>query len=583
MKKLSKGRFGDFLQKISPDTKKFLIFAFVCLFIKLALTSWRAIYAIPNGLSDDGLMQNSAIAILDLHWFGGFNAFTLCKRNIFSFYLAGLNALGIPLLFANEILYFIAVLVIVFLIKKYTNKKWPLYVAFGVLFFNPATFATSTSVRIYRDAVYPAITLITLGSLFHVLTNIKNKKPFKGWFITYVVSLVIFWFLREESIWITPILAFCTLIGILFLVKRKDLENKKRIILKLILTPILSVLVLNLGFRIVNLAVYGEFVVTEDQSSAYQDFYNAIGKINSDARTDTIDLPTDVRNKIYEVSPTFATIKDNLENEVFPTIKVHGDNPEEINSGWTTWAIRQAMASAGYYKEVKLANAFYEQVALEIKIACDEGKLECTNHKPGLVETILGNISRLTGEVFDSLKYVYTFSGTEVKQWYSEPEPMVLGEASETLTGENMMSSVVNAQENRPDSTHFTMFDKIKIKILKGVRAIYKYLSPVLFWAAAAMFVIMTIKYLFVVKDGQKFYQRPQFDLIVFSVSILVALLIRCLIVAYLNITAFNAISDLYLYTGYSLLLVFDVMVFALLVSAFSDIKRRKVKNEEKQ
>lgn len=572
------------IKNMSRETKIFLIFAVICLLIKIALTSWRAVYAIPNGLSDDGLMQNSAMSILDLHWFGHFDAYTLSKRNVFPFYLALNSALGIPFLIANEILWFVAVLVIVFLVKKYTNKKWPLYVAFLLLFFNPATFATAVSVRIYRDAILPSLILICLGSLFHVFTNIKNEKPFKGWLITYVASLTVFWYLREESIWIVPVILLCSLAIVLVVAKSKAvIKCKRKIILELFLAPILSILVVGLGFRTINFALYGSFVVSEDQSAAFQDFYNAIGKISSEQRTNTIDLPTDVRYKIYSISPTFATIEDVMENTVFPDIKKHGDNPEQINTGWTSWAIRQAMTAAGYYDNAKAANDFYAQVAKDINVACDEGKLECTNHKPGLVETIMGNIPWLAGNVFDNVKYAVSFSDTAVKQYYSDPVPEVRGEVSEILTHENIMSQSVNVQENPGDFSHFTLIDKIKIKILSAIRKAYIIISPALFWAAVVVFVALTIRYLFVIKDGQKFYQRPQFGLIVFSAGTLIALLIRCLIVGYLTLTAFYATSDVYMYSCYALVLTFDVLVMALLISTFKDKKRRKVKKHEEK
>ena len=570
-----------FLKRITPETKTFLVFAVVCLLIKLALVSWRAIYAIPNGLSDDGLMQNTAVSLLDAHWMGGFNANTLSKRNIFSFYLAFNNAFGIPLLIANEILYFVAILIIVFLMKKYTNKKWPLYIAFGLLFFNPATFATATSVRIYRDAVFPSVILICLGSLFHVFTNIKDQKPFKGWSTLYMASLTVFWFLREESIWILPIISICSLIAIMFAVKRKNKKYTKKTILGLILAPLLSILVVGFGFKILNFVVYGSFAVTEDQTSGYQNFYNAVGKINSDERTDTVDFSTDIRYKIYSVSPTFKTIEDEMENAVFPAIKIHGGDPEEINSGWTTWAVRWAMAEKGYYGNAKTANEFYEKVASEINVACDEGKIECTNQKPGLTKVIMSNIPRITEETFSNLQFAYTFSGTEVKQYYSEPEPPVLGEISENLTNENILFHSVGAQENPNDLLHYTLVDKIKIKILSGIKKAYQVLSPVLFWVAIGALAILSVKYLFATKDGKKFYQRPQFNLIVFSFSILAALLIRCLIVAYLNISAFYATSDLYLYACYSLVLAFDVMVLFLAISGIRVKIHREVKRDE--
>lgn len=571
-----------FWQKLTPATKTFLIFAIICLLIKIALVSWRSIYAIPNAASDDGLMQKGAINLLEFQWFGAFDAYTLSKTNIFSFYLAALNTFGIPFLIGSEILFFIATLIIVFLLKKYVHNKWFPYLVFSFIFFNPATFATATSVRIYRDAIYPSIILICLGSLFHIFTNIKNQKPYNAWLAVYTISLTFFWFLREESVWILPILIFCSLFIIFFINKYQSPPARKKSILKFLLIPPAAILIVWLGFKTANFIAYNSFVLTESDSSGYQDFYNAVNKISSSERTDTIDFPTDVRYQIYDVSPTFSTIKDSLENTVFPTIKLLGDNPEEINSGWTTWAIRQAMARHGYYDSATSANNFYSQVATEINAACDDTKLDCTYKKPGLVSTLLSNIPRLFSEIFSNLRFAYTFSGTEIRQYYSEPTPVSLGEAAEILTKENILSASDGIRENPADPTRYTKIDKLKIKLLAIIRKAYQIASPVLFWVSVILFVILSIKYLFCTKDGRKFYERPHFDLIAFSASILVALLIRCLIVAYLNISSFYATSDLYLYVCYSLVLVFIACIFTLTIISISDTIKKRSKNEKR-
>ena len=575
MKKSNNAKTSSWWQKvrkIDRSTKILIIFALILLVIKLILTSWRTSYAIPNALSDDGLMQKEAISLLNFHWLGHFDAFTLCKNNVFSFYLAILNFLGIPLLVGNEILFFVATLMVVFLLKKYTKNAWILCFAFALIFMNPASFASATSVRIYRDSIYQSITMICISSIFYLLSNIANNKEFIKWLIIYSLVFVVFWFSREESIWILPIVIIISILISYHIGKNKKIEHKKRNISLVFIGPAIAVAMTGLGISAINYFAYGVFTTTEDQLPAYKDFYASINKIESDNRTDTIDFPKDLREKIYSVSPTFSTIKENYEQQVFPSIKTLGDDPEEVNSGWTTWSIRYAMLNMGYYDNAKNAEAFYASTADEINDACAAKTLDCSNKKPGILSTLFSKSPQLLSETVKNISYVYNFSDLAVKEHYASSDPRSI-EQSESLTGENVFTTNVSEDGEKIENPSLTTTDAIKMKTLRLILKMYQIITPILSFISIPVLAASLI---------YKIRMKKKLTILYIAAAFLIAFLIRCLIVSYLNITAFYATGDLYLYCAYPLLLSFIASSVVLAAKIIYDtIKEKKGLNEK--
>lgn len=53
--------------------------------------------------------------------------------------------------------------------------------------------------------------------------------------------------------------------------------------------------------------------------------------------------------------------------------------PGEIRGGWFYWALRDAAARAGHHASAAAASAYYRQLAVEVRAACEGHRLECTS------------------------------------------------------------------------------------------------------------------------------------------------------------------------------------------------------------
>ena len=115
-----------------------------------------------------------------------------------------------------------------------------------------------------------------------------------------------FWLTREEGIWILP--------GIFVLVAVAGwnaFRSRKVRDLLVPLTIIVSVfVVIQVGFRTVNLLVYGKFVGIEVKERNFERALGAINSVRSGGNRPFVSVTTAMRERIYLVSPAFASLKD---------------------------------------------------------------------------------------------------------------------------------------------------------------------------------------------------------------------------------------------------------------------------------
>jgi hypothetical protein len=129
---------------------------------------------------------------------------------------------------------------------------------------------------------------------------------------------------------------------------------------------------------------YGVFDNNEVKSASFLHAYGALSRIQHDKFQRFIPFPKDARLKAYSVSPAARELKGQLDGPVGEKWTEIGCEYyaqmkpcSEILSGLFLWALRDAVAQAGYYRSAPATNAFYERLANEIDTACDDGRLAC--------------------------------------------------------------------------------------------------------------------------------------------------------------------------------------------------------------
>ena len=129
-----------------------------------------------------------------------------------------------------------------------------------------------------------------------------------------------------------------------------------------------------------NYRAFHSFAKSDLTSPAFTAAHKALLRIKPSQVRHYVAVSNEAVQKAYEVSPTFARLKPQLEGDLgrnwrVPATAVFGV-PEY--GWWFIWAFRNATANTdALHASPQSANRFYRNVAREINRACDEGRIPC--------------------------------------------------------------------------------------------------------------------------------------------------------------------------------------------------------------
>lgn len=199
------GRSMNSINKITFSISKYrIILAVICL-TRLWLGLQLPRYISGNSIHDDILFINLTNNLLNGRWLGEYSSAVLNKSPGYSFFLLLPAITGISYSFWCEFFWICAVLLSMWafssVLDTYPKKIFWLL----ALLFNPVSFDSAMSLRIYRNTLVPS-TVLCVISTFSAL-YLHADMPFKkliGWSCGAGVSVFFFYILREDSIWLFP-------------------------------------------------------------------------------------------------------------------------------------------------------------------------------------------------------------------------------------------------------------------------------------------------------------------------------------------------------------------------------------------
>lgn len=360
------------------------------LYITLAMHFPVSIYT--TSVHDDAWFIANAEKILAGQWLGAFNQMTFIKGQGYSYFLA-LNALiGIPITFSLAIIYLVACFLFITTLRKVGLGKLVALVLFAVLIFQPALFPT----RIIRDNIYFSFLLISLSGLIYaaICSTEQYRKPI---LVISGLCFGMFWITREEGLWVLP--GFATII-LYFLYQNHKEKWRLRLIIKSLLIYTLAALVIPLSTASINYFVYGRFQNVDFKSASFTKALNALNSVYIGKEVQYVPVPQKKREAIYKVSPSFKELEAYFEGAgrgwTNYGCALFEHTCEDYAGGWFMWALRDGVASLGYYNNPMVADKFYEQIAREIQSACNQGELKCKR-------TVIPYMPRITSAAIHSI------------------------------------------------------------------------------------------------------------------------------------------------------------------------------------
>ncbi len=354
--------------------------------MRLWLSSIMQISAEPGQFYDDGLYVNLAVELLAGNWLGNYNNLTLIKGPGYPLWLAFNSLIGTPLLLSQSILYVISSALLTISLRSTINNKPLLLLLFILLLFNPFI-----ETRVMREGIYPSLFMLVCAGFIGIYSEAcESKTRMTAWSALAGFSLLWFWITREEGIWIFPLVLLLILATSRSIHSRSLNDKFSRYFI--VFAPVLIAILGISTLALINFIYYGKFINIEIKDNPLLSAYGALTRVSHEQYIRYLDVPKEVRYKIYAVSPAFAELKPYLDEGRSPLIEswkklTCGMYPKtcgDIGGNWMMWAFRDAVFLAGYHTSASQAAKFYEKVAAEVNTACDNGFLSCGSARSSL-------------------------------------------------------------------------------------------------------------------------------------------------------------------------------------------------------
>jgi len=384
---------------------------------KLSFTADLRLTVIGNALHDEALFVDQADAIMHGHWLGDFNDRTLSKGPVFPLFLAAVGRSHLPLQFVQLAVHALACLLFLAAVRPLLPRVGPRLLLFAVLLFDPHTYSSETIGRVLRSGLHPALTLIFLAGLFGLGVRLaRPPRALLGWSLLAGFGWLAFWFCREEGLWLVP----SAILGggaVAFAAFRlRDAHRGGR--LAVLLLPFVIFAAGDGLLRYVNYRHYRAAMTVDVNDGAFPAAYGALVRLTPERELPTVPVPHETQLRAYAVSPAFAELRPYLEGELGATWvrlsrEANGGDlaPTEIRGGWYQWALRDAAAQAGHYRDAATANAYWSRVAAEINGAVAAGRIAGGPKRSGFLPRLhASDLPALRHSFADAAKVVVQFA-----------------------------------------------------------------------------------------------------------------------------------------------------------------------------
>ncbi|MCO4578871.1 hypothetical protein Si070_00513 [Streptococcus infantarius subsp. infantarius] len=353
----------------------FIIALFVISLYRLKLlkeSSWELI--LSTGY-DDIMQMKNAVTMTAGDWLGGSYFYTSMAKNVgYPLFLAIGQWLNISYGFLYGAVIIFASLIFVKAISPIFSSRKLLLLMYVIILFAPINH--EAFYRIYRNALVPWIFLLVLSCMIALFIRHKEKVSKQiPWSIGAMASIMYFWILREDSIWIFP---FVFTASIMIIIVNLPLvwSHRREFIHKtlLALLPLSGIIAVSIITSAINYSHYGIWAMNDRTQTYAPKAMSLIYRID-DGRTKDKDVwasRESMRLAINE-SPTLRKIGD----RVLASYNLWAGGEElELKGDISQWSLRFAVEEEGYYHgNARKTNTFYKKVYEELTEAFRSGKL----------------------------------------------------------------------------------------------------------------------------------------------------------------------------------------------------------------
>lgn len=393
--------------KIKRDSKTVGIIVAVILLI---LTLVRIVMGVKIPLLlqgdakyDDFMMVEYAESILSGKWLGDFSFKAMIKTAAFPMLLALGYRLGFSYAALLTILYILAVALLSFVMGKLIGNKIFAALFYIFMLFSPVMLHEENVQKIYRGGYIVVFAIFIIASVIGLFSFYKNSTAILAAFSALLsASLPIFWYLKEDSIWIMPFVICglgCSILRCI--ISKKEIgQVYLRIICYVI--PLLVMALSITAYRGVNKSVYGVYADTDRSGTYFQKVIEDILQIEGASNGETWVTQEALHSATLE-SDTLRKMAYDLDMVSYGRLEEDG----EVHGDFIIWTFREAGESHGLYTSASDIEAYWEQVHAELMKAYEDGRLKRSTDKLYLSSVAVGY-------TWDELKEYYLGRLSEV-------------------------------------------------------------------------------------------------------------------------------------------------------------------------
>jgi hypothetical protein len=462
---------------------------------------------------------------------------TLAKGPFYSMWIALLYWIGLPLGLGVQMAYAGACALFTRAIRPAIASGALRLAIYSLLLWNPMSYEAPTMGRIIRQQIYTPLGVAILAGL--VALYYRREAGFRRqlpWAVLLGLAIGCFWLTREESIWLAPSIAL--LAGAVVVAAFRAPGAAGRVV-------------------VVSRFIYGWFGTVEFHAKEFKDAYGAMMRVKIGPDLPFVPVTRQAREAMYGVSPTFAKLQPFLEGDIGQnwaggsSAMTHLPAEErQIGGGWLMWALRDAVAAAGYCHNAREALDFYRQMAREINEACDQGRLPASGHRSGFVPPWKAGMgAALASTTWSFAEFVVNFRS------FSVYTPISIGDGDELLLFHDLTRDNISSSERAPvlELRNQQALDRWKFRFLQITG---DDLRPVLTWLiyAAQLFALLRLV--------QCIRWRAVTFPFVLAAAAWGGALAYLLVNALVQVTSFNVIAVSTFAPIYPLLLIFVVAAF---------------------
>jgi len=521
---------------------------------KLWLVRGQTVYAIAGADHDDRLFLLLAEHLMHGEWLGPYNQLTLAKGPFYSCWIAAVYGLGLPLFFAQHLLYAAACAVFIAACRPAIRSGAALFFIYALLLWNPMSFDASGMGRVLSQHVYGPLALLMFAGLIALfLRRDQSLRRLLPWAALLGLAFSAFWLTREESIWIVPsllLLAGPSLVSA-WHSSRADFRRVAQAFGIAVLwgfLPILAVCGLNY-------AHYRWFGTVEYRAAAFTDAYGAMLRVKVGPTLPFVAVTREARAAMYAVSPAFAELKPHLDGGIGRDWAQSSEflthippDEHQIGGGWMMWALRDAVSAAGHGQNARRDLKFYRQMADEINAACDDGRLPAGPQRSGFLPPWREGQTAAVAKAFvEFTDYVVSFRNFSAYAGASDGTAQEL-ELFQRMTREKLSPGPGTAALPAPTARDVQKTERLQ--------QIGRTLRPVLFW------LFWVAQGLALIRAAELLWRRRGSFPLTVTAAAWVGCFAYLLINAVVQVTSFPVLTISSFAPVYPLLLVFIAAVF---------------------